>query len=195
MQERYSVRCAPQILGNASSLLQEAQKKIVLEANLVADNPLILPEKAWHGGHFYTAALATACDHCLEVVARCTELMDRQILLLMHPNTNHGLPENLAAPGASHTKGLHQLISSLQQQVRSLSLPSRLMSFSAEGNNQDVLPCTMAALHNLNASLELAVSLGSAAEFVSERAALMRHQSDLPKRLYLDHWKKKETAF
>jgi histidine ammonia-lyase len=203
VQERYSVRCAPQILGNCLLQLRFAEERICAEAEAVADNPLVLtsnheknpsqPQQEieaymWHGGHFYTAGLASAADMLLDVVGRCSELLDRQVLLLMHPSTNHGLPENLQWGRALHVKGIHQLVSALQQQIRSLAMPSRLLSFSAEGNNQDVLPCSMAALHNVAASLKIGFEITRAASFVGQRAVELRKGEDLSRELWLSNW-------
>ena len=200
VQERYSIRCSPQILGNALSQLEFVESRIMAEALAVNDNPLVLPENnsnlnnqkdtasAWHGGLFYTASLASSIDMLMDILGRVTELADRQVLLLMHPQTSHGLPENLGTEDELHLKGIHQLISALQQQMRSVSVPSRLLSFSAESNNQDVLPCSMAALHNLNISIDISKQIFKASLFVAERACCYRFNLNIPVNLKLESW-------
>jgi histidine ammonia-lyase len=188
IQERYSVRCAPQILGNLAENLDFAELRIVAEAVSVADNPIVLPGAMWHGGLFYASGLATAADLMADAAGRLAEMVDRQVLLLVGIDTNHGLPENLAAPGFCHLKGVHQLISALNQSLRACAVPSRLLSFSCEGNNQDVVPCAMAALLGVRESSSIARRALNAAAFCAERAVHLRHGQPLPAHLNLNSW-------
>ena len=192
LQARYSIRCAPMILGNALDLLDFAEKKILSDANSVADNPVFLPKDDYfqvaHAGLFYASATATAADLINDALGKICELLDRQVLILMDPSLSEGLPENLAVAGASHCKGLHQLISALLQQIRSLSMPSRMLSFSCEGNNQDVVPCAMAALNQLKSACDLASNIINASFFVALRACAVRVKADLPQELHLARW-------
>lgn len=188
VQERYSVRCAPQVLGNAAEGLRFAGERILAEALSVADNPIVLEDGMWHGGLFYAAGLATAADLMHDAVARTAEMVDRQVLLLVTASTSHGLPENLASPGALHVKGIHQLLSALNQSLRGRAVPARQMSFSCEGNNQDIVPCGMAALLALDESLALARQAMRAAAFCAERALCLRAGMELPAALSLAAW-------
>ena len=88
-----------------------------------------------------------------------------------------------------HLKGIHQLLSALQQRIRALSLPSRLFSFSSESHNQDVLPCSMTALHNLNDALNVASDLLAGAHFAAQRAVFLRYGKTVPQCLALSEWK------
>lgn len=192
LQARYSIRCAPMILGNALDILNFAEKKILSDANSVADNPVFIEKSAEyqvaHAGLFYAAATATAADLMNDALGKICELLDRQVLILMDPNLSEGLPENLAVVGESHCKGLHQLISALLQQLRSHSIPSRMLSFSCEGNNQDVVPCAMTALNQLKSCCEIAGHITRASIFVALRAQAIRIKSDLPPELLLINW-------
>ncbi len=194
IQERYSVRCAPQILGNITENLDFSTARIVAEAVSVADNPLVLPDAMWHGGLFYAAGLATAADLMADAAARMAEMVDRQVLLLVGIDTNHGLAENLGASGFCHLKGVHQLISALNQSLRASAVPSRLLSFSCEGNNQDVVPCAMAALLRVRESSSIARRALNAAAFCAERAVYLRHGRTLPVHLNLNAWNDYDPA-
>lgn len=193
LQERYSIRCAPQVLGNAQESLRFSGERILAEALSVADNPLVLDTGIWHGGLFYAAGLATAADLLHDVIARCAEMVDRQVLLLVDPTTSHGLPENLEAPGALHVKGIHQLLSSLNQALRGRGVPSRQLSFSCEGNNQDIVPCGMTALLGLADSLGIAEQALRAAAFCAERAICLRSGLKVPPELQLQGWPSYES--
>lgn len=173
-QPRYSLRCSPLVFGLALDLLEEVQKKIELEYRSLADNPVITQEAIYHGGLFYTVYLASASDQLMEAIARVAEMLDRQVLLLMDPELSSGLSYNLEYPGLSHCKGIHQLISSLYQRLRSFGVPSWQMSFSAESNNQDIVPASMQAWNRIQDMLGSFRSLVKAADFCATRALAIR---------------------
>lgn len=194
LQARYSIRCAPQVLGGSRWALAAAKERLLTEALRVADNPLVLDGPApaiWHGGHFYALGVAHAADLLADVVFRLVELADRQVLLLMDPATNQGLPRNLEAKDRSHVKGLHQLLSSLGQRLRGLAMPSRVMSFSCEGNNQDVVPCGMNALSTVREACEVADEALAVAELVTERALVLRAGREVPEHLTPAAWRRR----
>jgi histidine ammonia-lyase len=186
LQERYSIRCAPQILLDIEDNLHFAGEKIQREALKLADNPIVLEEGIWHGGLFYTAALASAAEIMQNAIVRLADLMDRQILLTVTPETNHGLPENLGTdePG-NHVKGLHQLASAILQKIKGMSLPACLLSFSCESNNQDVVPASMSSLLLVKESLELLEEVARIHRFIGERAFQQRQGRALPPELNL----------
>ena len=192
IQERYSIRCAPQVLGNIAENIDFATRRIVAEALSVADNPVVLDDRMWHGGLFYAAGLATASDLLQDAIARIAEMVDRQVLLLVGTDTNHGLPENLGVPGHSHVKGLHQLLSALNQGMRAYAVPARSLSFSCEGNNQDIVPCAMMALLQLRGAAALGQQVLKAAAFCAERALELRYRAEIPEYLSLAAWSRYE---
>jgi histidine ammonia-lyase len=195
LQERYSIRCAPQIFLDIEDNLNFAGEKIQREALKLADNPIVLEDGIWHGGLFYTAALASAAELMQNSIVRLADLMDRQILLTVTPETNHGLPENLrtAEPG-NHVKGLHQLASAVLQKIKGMSLPACLLSFSCESNNQDVVPASMSSLLLVQESLGLLAEVARIHRFIGERAFHQRHGQPLPAELNLAQFPKFQLA-
>lgn len=186
LQPRYSLRCAPQVLHCVLAVLESTRETLVDEATSVADNPVVLPHgctegdrpAVWHGGKFYTVALAQCLDQWLACVVRLSDMLDRQITLLVTPDSSEGLPANLALSSSDHVKGIHQLASAHMQRIRSLGLPSYLCATPAESNNQDILPGTMTQLDNLSTCLDHASILSRAGSFISSRAVAMRlHKS------------------
>ncbi|MCX6131429.1 MAG: aromatic amino acid lyase, partial [Proteobacteria bacterium] len=188
VQERYSIRCAPQILLDIAENLQFAADKIAEEALGLADNPILLEDGIWHGGLFYTAGLSTAAELMQNAVLRMADLMDKQILLTVTPELNHGLPANLMRHAGDHVKGLHQLASAILQKIRGMSQPPALLSFSCESHNQDVVPASMTALLLLQESLGLVQEIARIHFFIGERAWALRYQDYLPESLYLAAW-------
>lgn len=188
-QARYSIRCAPQVIGHCLDLMSFAEQKILSEAVAVADNPIVLKDGTiWHGGLFYAIGLAAAADSLTEVSYRLAELLDRQTLVLMDSNLNGGLPDNLRKEGFSHCKGIHQLLSALFQKVKAQSTSSRHLSFSCEGNNQDLVPCGMTALNNLHELINTVSDIARGSLFCSLRGAQLRSALPLSEKLKLQSW-------
>ncbi len=191
-QPRYSIRCTPQVLGNALAQLGFAAERIVAEALSVADNPVIDsagPEIAIaHGGLFYTAGLATAADQLIDVACKCAEVLNRQTFLLVDPEQSGGLPRNLECARGDHVKGVHQLVNALEQTLRAGGVPARNLTSPAEGYNQDIVPGSMAALLDLADRVGVARDLTRGAGFIAERAALLRLTLPLPEWLTLAAW-------
>lgn len=191
-QPRYSIRCAPQVFGNALSQLHFAAERICAEAHSVSDNPIIDPAQdpivIAHGGLFYTSGLATAADQLIDIACKCAEVLNRQSFLLVDPAQSGGLPRNLECSRGDHLKGIHQLMNALEQSLRAGGVPARNMTSPAEGYNQDIVPGSMAALLNLKERLCVAGELTRAARFMANRAALLRIGRPVPQSLTLAAW-------
>jgi len=199
-QPRYSIRCAPQVFGNALSQLHFAAERISAEALSVSDNPIIADADSGgaiaiaHGGLFYTAGLATAADQMLDVVCKCAEVLNRQTFLLVDPAQSGGLPRNLETAPGDHVKGIHQLVNALEQSLRAGGVPARNMTAPAEGYNQDIVPGSMAALLNLGERIGIARELTRGAAFIAERGARLRHGLPIPGALALASWSARPRA-
>lgn len=189
LQPRYSIRCSPQILGSIWAEMQVAQDWILEEALCVSDNPVIAGDSAWHAGLFYTSSLASSADLVHNCIGKLAEMLDRQILLLMDPQTNGGLSYNLSVEGFSHCKGLHQMVSALNQRLRAMGGPTRKMSFSCESNNQDVVPCSMEGWNIASEMLQIFKQVSRAARFCADRAWNLRHSLPVAR---LNQWTRSE---
>ncbi|RLA05604.1 MAG: histidine ammonia-lyase, partial [Gammaproteobacteria bacterium] len=97
LQDRYSVRCAPHVIGVLEDALPWLRQLIENELNSANDNPIIdgEGEHVLHGGHFYGGHIALAMDTLKNTVANLADLMDRQMALMVDTKFNHGLPANL----------------------------------------------------------------------------------------------------
>jgi histidine ammonia-lyase len=97
LQDRYSIRCAPHVIGVLRDALPWLRRDIENELNSANDNPIVDPERGTilHGGHFYGGHIAFAMDSLKAAVASVADLMDRQMALLVDAKFNHGLPQNL----------------------------------------------------------------------------------------------------
>lgn len=143
IQDRYSIRCAPHIIGVLLDFLPLGQAWIETELNGVGDNPIFDPadETIYHGGNFYGGHICQAMDTLKSCVANLADLLDRQLLLCCHPHTNNGLPANLVAPGSHHAhhgfKAMQITTSALAAEAAKLTMPASVFSRSCENHNQD----------------------------------------------------------
>ena len=140
LQDRYSIRCAPHVIGVLLDALGFAREWLEIEINGVDDNPIIDPESGavHHGGNFYGGHVAFAMDGTKAAVASVADLLDRQLQLLCAPETSGGLPANLIR-GASHhgMKAMQISTSALAAEALKLTLPAASFSRSTESHNQD----------------------------------------------------------
>jgi histidine ammonia-lyase len=97
LQDRYSIRCAPHVIGVLADALSWMREFIENELNSTTDNPIIDPvaERVLHGGHFYGGHIAFAMDSMKNAVANQADLLDRQMALLVDSRYSNGLPANL----------------------------------------------------------------------------------------------------
>ncbi|MEV5646203.1 aromatic amino acid ammonia-lyase [Streptomyces flaveolus] len=151
LQEPYSIRCAPQLLGAARGALDYAEETIGRDLNGVSDNPLFFLEtgEVAHGGNFFGQPCAFACDHLSLVAAQIGNLAERQLDMLTDPHRNGGRPPMLSpAPGEQHAlQGVQVAATSLVVAMRRRTTPAAAQSVPTNLHNQDVVPFgTQAAL-------------------------------------------------
>ncbi|MGS0744069.1 HAL/PAL/TAL family ammonia-lyase [Glaciimonas sp. GG7] len=145
LQDRYSIRCAPHVIGVLADALTWMRQSIENELNSANDNPIIDAEneRVLHGGHFYGGHIAFAMDSMKNAVANVADLLDRQMALLVDSRYNHGLPPNLSGaegPRASINHGLKALqisASAWTAEALKLTMPASVFSRSTECHNQD----------------------------------------------------------
>jgi histidine ammonia-lyase len=145
IQDRYSIRCAPHVIGVLVDALRFVRPTIETEINGVNDNPLVDPDTGdvLHGGNFYGGHIAFAMDALKAAVASVADLLDRQLVQLTSPVTSNGLPENLVAvAGADRVahhgfKAMEISASALTAEALKATMPAAVFSRSTEGHNQD----------------------------------------------------------
>lgn len=150
VQDRYSVRCAPHVVGLVLDCLPWMRTMLETEINGVNDNPIIegisddAPEgRVLHGGNFYGGHACLVTDTLKNVVANVADLLDRQVGMLCNPATNAGLPANLVArTGPDRTthhgfKAMEITASALAAEALKQAMPASVFSRSTESYNQD----------------------------------------------------------
>ncbi|WP_374399657.1 histidine ammonia-lyase [Niveibacterium sp.] len=163
LQDRYSIRCAPHVIGVLEDALPFLRNTLENELNSANDNPIIDPdgEQVLHGGHFYGGHVAFAMDSLKNLVANLADLMDRQMALLVDTRFNHGLPSNLSgasgerAPINHGLKALQISLSAWTAEALKLTMPASVFSRSTECHNQDKVSMGTIAARDALRVLEL----------------------------------------
>lgn len=143
LQEVYSIRCAPQIIGAAMDQIDHARTLIEREMNGINDNPLIDSESCHviHGGNFQGQQIAFAADALNVALVQTAALIERQIDVLVNPELNGGAPLMLAwQPGAtSGVAGAQITATALLAEMRHHQGPCATASIPTNGRNQDIV--------------------------------------------------------
>ncbi|PKM30614.1 MAG: histidine ammonia-lyase [Gammaproteobacteria bacterium HGW-Gammaproteobacteria-11] len=145
LQDRYSTRCAPHVIGVVEDALPWWRQFLQTELNSANDNPLIdaEQEKVMHGGHFYGGHIAFAMDSMKQACANIADLLDRQLAQLVDVRFNHGLPSNLSGASQDRAalnhgyKAVQIGASAWTAEALKLTMPASVFSRSTECHNQD----------------------------------------------------------
>ena len=144
VQEYYSLRCVPQILGPVYDTLVMAEQILENEVNSVNDNPIIdhAREMVYHGGNFHGDYVALEMDKIKIVITKLTMLSERQLNYLLNDKLNQKLPPfiNLGKPGLNFgMQGMQFTATSATAENQTLSYPMYLHSISNNNDNQDIV--------------------------------------------------------
>jgi len=96
VQDPYSFRCQPQVMGAALDLIRNAARTLEIEANAVSDNPLLFGEEALSGGNFHAQPVAFAADILAIALCEIGSIAERRLAVLVDPKMS-GLPPFLIA--------------------------------------------------------------------------------------------------
>ena len=150
VQDPYSVRCAPQVLGASLAALRQARAVLLREAGAVTDNPVLLPEEgiAVSGGHFHGQPLALQLDALTVALCEIGSVAERRVALFMGGNGGR-LPRFLAAaPGLESGLMIAQyLAAALVSENKTGAFPASVDSIpTSDGQEDHVSMGSVAAL-------------------------------------------------
>lgn len=198
LQDRYSLRCAPHVIGVLEDALPFLRQLIEGELNSANDNPLIEPdqERVLHGGHFYGGHIALAMDTLKNTVANVADLLDRQLALLVDTRYSQGLPSNLSAVQGERQainhglKALQISVSAWTAEALKQTMPASVFSRSTECHNQDKVSMGTIAARDALRVLELTEQVVAAMLIAARQAVHLRQrvQPDVPVGAILQAW-------
>jgi len=138
VQDPYSLRCQPQVMGACLDLIQSVAQTLAIEANAVTDNPLIFGDEILSGGNFHAEPVALAADTLALAIAEIGALSERRIALLIDSNFS-GLPPFLVRePGVNSGFMIaHVTAAALASENKSLAHPASVDSLPTSANQED----------------------------------------------------------
>ncbi|MEO7497404.1 MAG: histidine ammonia-lyase [Massilia sp.] len=142
VQDPYSLRCQPQVMGAVIDIIGNAARTLLIEANAVTDNPLIFPHDGGgqiiSGGNFHAEPVAFAADTLALAIAEIGALAERRIALLIDA-TLSGLPPFLVRePGLNSGFMIaHVTAAALASENKSLAHPASVDSLPTSANQED----------------------------------------------------------
>ncbi len=180
VQDPYSLRCQPQILGACLQQLQHAASVLLTEANGVSDNPLVFSEDDTivSGGNFHAEPVAIVADNIALAIAEMGSLSERRMALLIDAKLS-GLPPFLVDNGGVNSGFMIAQVTSaaLASENKSYAHPASVDSLPTSANQEDhVSMATFAARRlqdmNSNTSGILAIEWLAACQGIDFRAPL-----------------------
>lgn len=141
VQDPYSLRCQPQVMGACLAQIRYAAQILLTEANGVSDNPLVFAEDGaiLSGGNFHAEPVGMAADSLALAIAEIGALSERRIALLVDPHFNGGLPAFLVPnPGLNSGFMIAQVTAAaLASENKCLAFPSSVDSLPTSANQED----------------------------------------------------------
>jgi histidine ammonia-lyase len=180
VQDPYSFRCQPQVMGAAIDLLAQTARTLLVEANGVSDNPLVFAEDGavLSGGNFHAEPVAFAADIIAIAVAEIGSISERRIAALIDSSISLLPPFLIRNPGINSGFMIPQCTAAaLMSENKQLAHPASVDSVPTSANQEDhVSMATHGArrLMAMNANLAriVAIELMAAAEGIDFRRPL-----------------------
>ncbi len=180
VQDPYSLRCQPQVMGACLDQLRRAADVLVVEANAVSDNPLVFAktDEVLSGGNFHAEAVAFAADAIALAIAEIGAMSERRIALLMD-TTLSGLPPFLVEEGGVNSGFMIAQVTAaaLASENKSLAHPASVDSLPTSANQEDHVSMAMFAARRLtpmaaNTARIVAIELIAGAQGIELRKPL-----------------------
>ncbi|EDK27198.1 histidine ammonia-lyase [Vibrionales bacterium SWAT-3] len=159
IEDAYSIRCTPQILGPVADSLKHIQQTLTNELNSSNDNPLIdqATEDVFHNGHFHGQYVSMAMDHLNIALVTMMNLANRRVDRFMDKSNSNGLPAFLCAENAGLRLGLmggQFMTASITAESRASCMPMSIQSLSTTGDFQDIVSFGLVAARRVREQLK-----------------------------------------
>ncbi|HGN1705608.1 TPA: histidine ammonia-lyase [Providencia rettgeri] len=148
VQDPYSLRCQPQVMGACLTQIRQAAEVILIESNAVSDNPLVFTDNGdiISGGNFHAEPVAMAADNIALALAEIGALAERRIALLMDTHMSQ-LPPFLVNNGGVNSGFMIAQVTAaaLASENKALAHPSSVDSLPTSANQEDHVSMAPAA--------------------------------------------------
>ncbi|ELV2781460.1 TPA: histidine ammonia-lyase [Enterobacter cloacae] len=148
VQDPYSLRCQPQVMGACLTQLRQAAEVLLVEANAVSDNPLVFAQEneVVSGGNFHAEPVAMAADNIALAIAEVGALSERRIALMMDKHMSQ-LPPFLVRNGGVNSGFMIAQVTAaaLASENKALSHPHSVDSLPTSANQEDHVSMAPAA--------------------------------------------------
>ena len=178
VQDPYSLRCQPQVMGACLEQMRYAARVLEVEAAAVTDNPLIIDGEILSGGNFHGEPIALAADALAVAIAEIGALSERRTALLIDPSLS-GLPPFLVEHGGVNSGFMLAQVTAaaLASENKSLAHPASVDSLPTSANQEDHVSMSTFAARRLgdmaaNSAGIVAIELLAAAQGIDFRAPL-----------------------
>lgn len=179
VQDPYSLRCQPQVMGAVRDMLANAATTLRIEANAVTDNPLVLgPGEIVSGGNFHAEPVAFAADMLAIGLCEIGNLSERRMALLVDPVMS-GLPAFLARDAGLNSGFMIAQVTAaaLASENKQRAYPASVDTIPTSANQEDHVSMATHGAYRLldmarNAASIVAVELMAAAEAIEHHRPL-----------------------
>jgi histidine ammonia-lyase len=162
VQDPYSFRCQPQVMGACLDLIRSCGETLRLEANAVTDNPLLFTDAGdvLSGGNFHAEPVAFAADTLALAIAEIGSLSERRIAVLVDPKMS-GLPAFLVANSGLNSGFMIAQVTAaaLVSENKTLAAPASVDSIPTSANQEDHVSMATHAARRLRAMVDNAAAV------------------------------------
>jgi histidine ammonia-lyase len=138
VQDPYSFRCQPQVMGAVLDLLRQVAATLTIEANAVTDNPIIFGEEAVSGGNFHAEPVAFAADILAMALCEIGSISERRTAILVDPKMS-GLPPFLTPDSGANSGFMIAQVTAaaLVSENKSLAWPASVDTVPTSAGQED----------------------------------------------------------
>jgi histidine ammonia-lyase len=162
VQDPYSFRCQPQVMGACLDLIRQCGTTLRVEANAVTDNPLLFVEQGdvLSGGNFHAEPVAFAADTLALAIAEIGSLSERRIAVLVDPKMS-GLPPFLVENSGLNSGFMVAQVTAaaLVSENKAIAAPCSVDSIPTSANQEDHVSMATHAARRLGAMVENAAAV------------------------------------
>lgn len=172
VQDPYSLRCQPQVMGACLDVMRAAARTLVIEANATTDNPLIFGDDVISGGNFHAEPVALAADQLALAIAEIGSISERRTAILVDPKMS-GLPAFLVKESGLNSGFMIAQVTAaaLVSENKQMAHPASIDSIPTSANQEDHVSMATHGARRLgpmaaNAAGVIAIELLAAAQGV-----------------------------